>query len=142
MHRLPQISDAEWEVMKVMWERGDLAAAEVVEALKGQNNWSPRTVKTLLNRLVKKGALGYEVAGRHYVYRAHVTREACARRETRSFISRVFDGAMAPALVQFIEQANLSPAEIRQLREVLEGTPAKGITSSASKEKSRPEDRP
>ena len=120
MPKVPQISDAEWEVMKVLWERGDLSAGQVVDAVADANRWSPRTVKTLLNRLVKKGALAFEVAGRHYVYRAAVGRDACVRKETRSFLSRVFDGAVAPAVVHFLEQSRLSPQEIEQLRQMLD----------------------
>jgi BlaI family penicillinase repressor len=118
--KVPQISDAEWDVMKVVWERGPSLAGDIVDAVAAPNQWSPRTVKTLLNRLVKKGALAFEVAGRHYVYRARVARDACVRRETRSFLSRVFDGAVAPALVHFLEHAHLSPEEARQLKQLLE----------------------
>ena len=120
MPKVPQISDAEWEVMKVLWERGALSAGQVVDAVAEQNHWSPRTVKTLLNRLTRKGALAFEVIGRHYVYRAAVGRDACVRKETRSFLSRVFDGAVAPAVVHFLEQSRLSPQEIAQLRQMLD----------------------
>ena len=106
--------------MKVVWERGPLSAGDIVEAVAAPNQWNPRTVKTLLNRLVTKGALAFEVAGRHYVYRARVARDAVVRRETRSFLSRVFDGALAPALVHFLEDASLSPDEVKQLRKVLD----------------------
>ena len=122
MAKVPQISDAEWEVMKALWEGGPLDAGQIVDAVAAPNKWNPRTVKTLLNRLVKKGALAFEVSGRHYVYRPKVAKDACIRRETRSFLSRVFDGAVAPALVHFIEQADLSPQEIRQLKQMLEQT--------------------
>lgn len=135
MGGLPRISDAEWDVMKVLWERGALPAAEVVDALAGQKDWSPRTVKTLLNRLVRKGALEYEVSGRHYVYRARVAREACVRKETRSFLSRVFDGAAAPSLVRFIEAADLSSAELQQLRDLLEKAPDPSRRPSAAARK-------
>ena len=120
MARVPQISDAEWEVMKAVWDAGPLGAGEVVERVAAAQNWKPRTIKTLLNRLVKKGAVGVEVDGRRYLYRARVTREACVRSETRSFLSRVFNGAVAPAVVHFIEQGRLTPEEIRQLRQTLE----------------------
>jgi len=123
--KVPQISDAEWEVMKVLWERGALSAGQVVDAVAEQNRWSPRTVKTLLNRLTKKGAVAFEVAGRHYVYRAAVGRDTCIRKETRSFLSRVFDGAVAPAVVHFLEQSRLSPQEIQQLRQMLDNADKK-----------------
>lgn len=120
MPQVPQISDAEWEVMKVVWELGPLAAGDVVDKVAAEHEWAPRTIKTLLNRLVKKGAVAVEMDGRRYLYRAKVNREACVRKETRSFLSRVFDGAVAPAVVHFIEQGKLTPEEIRQLRETLD----------------------
>jgi len=120
MPQVPQISDAEWEVMKAVWDHGSLTAGDVVEKVSAEHEWAPRTIKTLLNRLVKKGAVGVEVDGRRYLYRAKVNREACVRKETRSFLSRVFNGAVAPAVVHFIEQGKLTPDEIRQLKETLD----------------------
>jgi BlaI family penicillinase repressor len=120
MPSIPQISDAEWEVMKAVWDWGPLTAGQVVDRLAGERQWKPRTVKTLLNRLVRKGAVAMEMDGRRYVYRAKVPRDAVIKRETRSFLSRVFDGAAAPAIVHFIEQGRLTPDEIRQLRETLD----------------------
>src|SRR5947207_9335279 len=98
MSNFPQISDAEWDVMKVVWDHGPLTAGEVVRHLAAERRWSPRTIKTLLSRLVKKGAAEVRTeeadagggAGRRFLYRARVSREACVRRESRSFLSRVF----------------------------------------------------
>src|SRR3954469_21191090 len=105
---VPQISDAEWEVMKVVWEAGDagppaaLTAGEVVQRMGGAGaRWRPRTIKTLLSRLVQKGAVRVDAepgAARVYRYRAAVSRDACVRQESRSFLRRVFDGDVAPAL--------------------------------------------
>ena len=120
MPAIPQISDAEWEVMKAVWDIGPLTAGQVVDHLAGERQWKPRTVKTLLNRLVRKGAVAMETDGRRYVYSARVARDAVIKRETRTFLSRVFDGAAAPAIVHFIEQGRLTPDEIRQLRETLD----------------------
>src|SRR3954453_22745272 len=99
MPNLPQISDAEWDVMKVVWDHGPLTAGEVVRHLAAERRWSPRTVKTLLSRLVKKGAAEVRTeetdtgrgggSGRRFLYRARVSREACVRRESRLFLSRV-----------------------------------------------------
>ena len=120
MAKVPQISDAEWEVMKAVWEGGRLSAGEVVERVAAARKWKPRTIKTLLQRLVKKGAVTAEVERRRYIYRARVARDAVVKREARSFLSRVFDGAAAPAIVHFLEQADLTPDEIRSLRDTLD----------------------
>jgi BlaI family penicillinase repressor len=120
MPPIPQISDAEWEVMKALWSSTDLTAGQIVDALAAEQKWKPRTIKTLLARLVKKGAVAVETDGRKFVYRAKVHRDAVIRRETRSFLSRVFDGAAAPAIVHFLDNAKLSPEEIQKLRDRLD----------------------
>jgi BlaI family transcriptional regulator, penicillinase repressor len=126
MSKLPAISDAEWEVMNVLWSHSPLTAGEVVEGLKDKKQWSPRTVKTLLNRLVKKGALAFSTQGNRYLYRPAVTRESCVRTESRSFLSRVFGDEVGPMLLQFVRQADLSPKEIEELTRALKDktTPA------------------
>ena len=71
----PRISDTEWEIMHLVWEAGPLFAQAAVDALAPRRGWSPRTVKTLLGRLVKKGFLGFEVEGKRYRYHALVSRD-------------------------------------------------------------------
>ena len=120
MAKMPQISDAEWDVMRVLWDRGRAGAQEVTEALAVERNWRPQTVKTLLNRLVKKGAVVYAEEGRRFIYRAKLSRDAVVRAESRSFLARVFDGAVTPALVHFLKLGNLSAADIEELKKTLE----------------------
>ena len=117
--KLPEISDSEWEVMNVIWGRSPLTASEIVDMLAGKKQWSPRTVKTLLNRLVKKKALAYEVTGNRYLYRPNIAREFCVRHEGRSFMNRVFGGAAGAMLAHFVEDANLSLTEIENLKKIL-----------------------
>jgi BlaI family penicillinase repressor len=114
--------------MKAVWNGADgsggtgLTAGEVVDAVARAQDWHPRTVKTLLNRLVQKKAVDVKVDGRRYLYRPRVPRDAALRRESRSFLARVFGGAVAPAVVHLLEQSDLklSPQEIEQLRTILE----------------------
>jgi BlaI family transcriptional regulator, penicillinase repressor len=120
MPELPQITDAEWEVMKVVWDKGPLTSGQIVEALAGDVDWHSRTVKTLLARLVKKGAVSVDVDDRRHLYKAAIKREACQRQETRSFVRRVFDGAVGPAVVHFIQAGQLSAEEIKELRRILD----------------------
>lgn len=115
-----QISDAEWEVMNAVWEGQPLTAAELVERLAGVATWSPATVKTLVHRLVKKGALAYEEEGKRYLYRAKVTRNACVRKESRSFLDRVFGGNEAALLEHFVKASKLSAKEIEELKQILD----------------------
>jgi BlaI family penicillinase repressor len=119
--RLPEISESEWDVMNVLWSAdAPLTASDVVDRLAGLRDWSPRTVKTLLNRLINKGALAYEPQGKRYLYRPRVPRERCVREETRSFLSRVFANAPGAMLLQFVEQAKLTPDEVEALRKLLD----------------------
>lgn len=92
----------------------------MVDAVATSQAWAPRTVKTLLNRLVQKKAVEVKVEGRRYLYRARVARDTVVRRESRSFLSRVFGGAVAPAVVHLLEDSDLTPQEIEHLRRLLE----------------------
>ena len=118
----PNITEAEWEVMRVIWDsagKNPLTAQQVVDALSSRKDWSVRTIKTLLNRLVKKNALGFEEEGKRYRYWPKVTQEQCVRSESRSFLFRVFGGQAAPMLNYFVTHAKLSADEIAQLKKIL-----------------------
>lgn len=117
---LPRIADSEWRVMQVLWERSPLTANDVVKALSGEVNWKPRTIKTLISRLVKKGAIKVSDEGHRYRYSAAVKESACIRAETKSFVQRVYQGTMTPALAAFLEDADLSAQEIDELQEILD----------------------
>ena len=120
MKNLPGISESEWQVMRVLWASAPLTGNEVVKALADSTAWSPKTIKTLLNRLVKKKALGFEKQGRSYSYYPLVEEADCARAETRSFLKRVYGGALQPMLSHFLESESLSPEELDELRRILD----------------------
>lgn len=120
LDQLPRISESEWVVMKELWSRHPLTAGEVVASLEGRTAWGPATIKTLLNRLVGKGALGFEKRGREYLYRPLVTEEECVRAESSSFLKRVFGGALTPMLAAFIEREELSPDDLAHLKRMLQ----------------------
>jgi BlaI family transcriptional regulator, penicillinase repressor len=120
MAKTPTISDAEWQVMRVVWERpSPITASDVVDELSRTTDWSAATVKTMLNRLVKKGALTYEAQGKRYLYRPKVKQAECVRSESRSFLQRVFGGAAAPMLNHFVRDAHLTPDEVAELKRIL-----------------------
>ena len=121
MKRIPRISETEWELMKVIWAKAPCSAGEIIAALTGRDaTWHPKTVKAFLNRLVKKGALGFRKEGRAYRYRPLVQEEQCVDAASESFLERVFGGSLKPMLAHFVERKKLSEAEIRELRRVLE----------------------
>jgi BlaI family transcriptional regulator, penicillinase repressor len=114
------ISDAEWQVMQVIWDKQPLAAQEIVEALSRQTDWTASTIKTMLHRLVKKDVLTFEAQGNRYVYRSRIRRSDCVRQESRSFLKRVFSGEPATLLAHFLKTSHLSPAQIADLRRILD----------------------
>lgn len=117
---LPVVSNAEWEIMKVLWDHGPLPARDVYARLPEGNGWASKTVKTLLSRLVAKGALDYQQIGNSYLYRTTCTREQVTRHEVRSFVSRVLEGSLRPVIAHFIEERNLSAEDIAELQHMLE----------------------
>ena len=114
-----KISPAEWEVLNVLWDRAPATAAEIFEALPREKEWHVKTVNTFLARLVEKGVLQVRREGRSNVYVPRKTREQCIEAEGESFLNRVFRGAFGPMLLHFVEQANLSAEEIRELERLL-----------------------
>ncbi len=120
MQELPKISDAEWQVMKVLWNESPLTASQVIDELKKNTTWSPKTIHTLLNRLVEKGALNVDKDTTPYEYCPRVSQEECMRKETESFLEKVYDGSMKMLLTSFVENERLSPEEIQELRRILE----------------------
>jgi BlaI family penicillinase repressor len=117
---MPPITDAEWEVMNVLWDQPDATAMDVSDALRDRKGWSPKTVKTLLGRLVRKGVLRYREEGNRYVYTAAIPRQRYIKEESASFLERVFGGDATPALVHFVKTARMTQEEIDELRRILD----------------------
>ncbi len=120
MKQIPKISEAEWEVMKLLWSKNPLTANKVVDALSRKKPWKPKTVKTLLNRLATKEAIGYDQVNREYHYYPLVREDECRKHETTSFIKRIYGGAVKPMIAAFIENEKLSAEDIEELKQILE----------------------
>src|ERR1700677_5180965 len=101
MKSIPRISDAEWEVMKIFWRQAPCTAQDVVNSLAETKHWGAATIKTLINRLVRKGALSFEKKGRSYLYVPAVSEIHCRGIAATSFLDRVFDGALSPFVAHF-----------------------------------------
>ncbi len=115
-----RISEAEVVVMQVLWGDHPLSADEVMARLPGGNDWAEATVKTLLNRLLNKGAIAAEKEGRRYLYSPLVQRDAWVQEESRSLIDRLFDGRVAPLVAHFSQHRKLSTEDVAELRRLLE----------------------
>lgn len=119
MQNTPQISNAEWVVMKLLWKDSPLSSSDVINELKGTTDWKPKTIKTLLSRLVKKNALSYEVGSRGYLYYPLISENECAKEEVRSFLGRVYNGSLNLLVKNFIDNKELSVEEIEELKKLL-----------------------
>ncbi len=120
MTNKPKISEAEWQVMKVLWRKSPATANEVVDQLSDTTDWNPKTVKTLINRLVSKGAISFEKDGRQYKYSPVLSEDECVRAETSSFLQRAGAAAVKPMLAAFIEEQELSDDDIAELKRILD----------------------
>jgi len=109
------ISEAESAVMQVLWSTHPLSAQEIVERVAAPNDWTDVTVRSLLNRLLKKGALSAVRDGRKYLYSPVLSREEYVDTESRGLLDRLFDGQLAPLVSHFSEREALSPEDVRAL---------------------------
>jgi BlaI family penicillinase repressor len=121
MKKIPRISEAEWEVMKVVWAKGPCSAGEIIDALvSAEPGRHPKTIKTYLSRLTAKKALGFHKEGRGYLYRPLIGESECVKAISESFLERVFGGSLRPMLAHFVQQKKLSAEEIRELKRLLD----------------------
>ena len=121
MSDLPQISEAEFEVMKIVWKYAPINTNEITDQLVQTTTWSPKTIQTLIKRLVNKGALSYEKQGRIFVYTPLIKKNEYIGQESNSFLKRFYNGDITAMLSAYIENDRLSEKEIEDLRSLLSG---------------------
>lgn len=118
MINMPNISDAEWEVMRVLWKGEPMTSQKIIDETK-QMNWHPKTVRTLIKRLVKKGAVSFKREGRIYIYHHIVEEKDCVTEHSQTLLDRLFAGSITPMVAHFVESKKLSKKEIKELRNIL-----------------------
>lgn len=116
-----QISEAESLVMQVLWQQSPRYAEDIIAQLSEEQDWQEPTIKTLLNRLLNKGAIQAEKHGRRYSYSALLKREEWVTTESKSLLNRIFDGRVAPLVAHFSEKGKLSKKDIAELKKLIEG---------------------
>jgi BlaI family penicillinase repressor len=122
MKASPKLTETEWEIMRVVWDRHPITATEIVRTLAAADpTWHPKTTRAFLNRLVQKKVLDYEPQGRIYVYEPLVTEQECVARASESFLDRVFGGSLKPMLAHFVEQRKITKEDLQELKDLLEG---------------------
>ena len=126
MSALPQITEAEYEVMKIVWKYAPINTNEITEKLLATSSWSAKTIQTLIKRLVNKGALAYEKNSRVFVYTPLVKESEYISQESNSFLNRYYYGDITAMLSAYIENDKLSETEIETLRSLLSKRGKKG----------------
>jgi predicted transcriptional regulator len=114
-----RISAAESLVMEALWRKSPLSAEEIAAQLGPEQDWSDKTVKTLLNRLLTKKAVAAERDGRRYLYSPVIDRAAYVQSESRGLVDRLFDGKLAPLVSHFADTKQLSPEDIAELKRLI-----------------------
>ncbi|OOG40715.1 BlaI/MecI/CopY family transcriptional regulator [Rhodanobacter sp. C05] len=120
------ISDAESRVMEVLWQQAPQTSEDIVATLLEPTGWHEKTIKTLLNRLLGKGAVSAERDGRRYLYSPQLRREDWQQQESRSLLDRVFGGKVAPLLAHFSQHEKLSTRDVAELRKLIDSIEKKG----------------
>jgi BlaI family penicillinase repressor len=114
------ISEAESVVMEVIWRSSPIATEDVMAALEPRGKWQESTVKTLINRLLKKGAISARKDGRRYLYSPLLKRKAWVSSESTGFLNRLFDGRIAPLVAHFSQQRKLGKIDIADLKRLIQ----------------------
>jgi predicted transcriptional regulator len=114
-----KVSDSELELLRHLWDEAPLGATELAERVAPERGWSLTTVKTLLSRLVGKGAVAAERDGRRYLYRPLLEKDALASRQVGGLIDRLFGGRVSPLVAQLAEQREIDPEDIAELERII-----------------------
>ena len=116
---MDRIGDSEYAVMEVLWEEAPLTALEVAARVPQERQWSVRTIKTMLARLLAKGILSHEEEGRRYLYRPAVAKDDYVAQESRRLIDRMFGGKVSPLVAHLAERQTLSDKDVEEIEALL-----------------------
>jgi predicted transcriptional regulator len=119
MARTPKVSDAELQVLQLLWDEAPLGATDIAERIGPNNGWSLATVKTLLSRLLAKGAIAADADGRRFQYRPAIGRDAVAGKQAGSLVERLFGGRVSPLVAQLAEQGDLDAEDLAELEALI-----------------------
>ena len=114
-----RISEAELDIMAVLWSESPLGAADIASRVPARRAWSPTTIKTMLSRLVDKGALASEAQGRRFLYRPLIERVPLAGAQAGRLVDRLFGGRISPLVAHLAERRNLEPDDLAALEQLI-----------------------
>ncbi len=126
MNDKQKISESEYEVMKVIWDNFPISTNEIIEKFENKSEWSPKTIQTLISRLVKKGVITYEKHSRVFVYTPVISENEYINQESKSFLNKFYNGTINSMLLNFIEEDVLSDEDIDELKKILDNSKKKG----------------
>lgn len=115
-----KISDAEWLIMKVLWRNSPLTTTKIIEEVSKEAKWNPKTIHTLISRLVKKEALGVDKDSGQYKFYPIVTRDECVQEETGSFVRKIYEGSIYNLVANFIHDEKMTAEEMEELKKLLD----------------------
>lgn len=115
-----QISESEWKVMQVLWSGGAMPLGEIIKKLASENEWNGNTIRTLVVRLVEKGAVSAEKQGRNYVYSAISPENECVLKETEHFLGRIFNGSPSRLFAALSSGGKLSDQDISEIETMIQ----------------------
>ncbi|WOO38692.1 BlaI/MecI/CopY family transcriptional regulator [Anaerocolumna sp. AGMB13020] len=115
-----KISDAEWLIMKVLWRNSPLTTTKIIEEVSKEAKWNPKTIHTLISRLVKKEALGVDKDSGQYKFYPIVTRDECIQEETGSFVRKIYEGSIYNLVANFIHDEKMTAEEMEELKKLLD----------------------
>ena len=120
MSNLPQISQAEFVVMDVIWKYAPISTNDVVDRLAKETEWSPKTIQTMLSRLEKKGVISHRKESRTFVYYPLIEKEEYSEAEGKNYLNRFFDGVLNQMVVSFLNNSELSSDDLDELQALLD----------------------
>ncbi|MGG4340791.1 BlaI/MecI/CopY family transcriptional regulator [Paenibacillus lautus] len=131
MNQIPPITDAELEIMRALWANPDCPSSEVVKQMTDRMGWSPNTTRTLLSRLVQKEAAGAKLeqgSKRTQLFYPIISEQEYLQSETKSFMKKLYGGALKPMLANFLQDKKLNAQEIEDLKALFDENSSDGET--------------
>lgn len=119
MEKLPQISEAEYEIMKILWAEYPLGTNEICRRAMEHHNWNQKTIHTLLSRLTNKHVLSYEQRGRMYYYFPTISQNRYLEQENHHFLKRFYNGEVAPMLSSLLSNSEISDTDLQNLHAII-----------------------
>ncbi|QUH31868.1 BlaI/MecI/CopY family transcriptional regulator [Vallitalea guaymasensis] len=123
VNKMAKISESEWKVMKILWDKSPLTSKEIVDYVLEENDWSRKTVHTLISRLANKGVINVAKKNKYYEYSPCISKSDCQIEETKTFLEKVYNGSLQMFLTNFVKNQHLSKEEIAELKSIINNNP-------------------